>query len=222
MNKRGQVFLIAAVILALALFSVSVTYNSISVSPPLTEYRKLSDNYLTEYPKVVNNAIYQNLDQKNEVTSFSTIFLGQARSKDPNFGVLYSYKDNDGKIHIVNTLTNKVITIKLYDTQGRQVQGDIKVYGENVNDNSGVCINGIGCSSVVTQAKDFGGRFDNDIALANAQSIKICLDNQNNCISDIRVKAFSDLSITSSSTLEYNTDTGAQIAFNADVTVSII
>ena len=222
MNKKGQIFLVGAVIIVLALLTVTGKYNSVKEYPVLSDYKDQTDNYLTEYPKVVNNAIYQNLNQKNEVTSFSTIFLGQARSKDPNFGVLYSYKDNDGKIHIVNTLTNRVITIKLYDTQGRQVQGDIKVYGENVNDNSGVCINGIGCSSVVTQAKDFGGRFDNDIALANAQSIKICLDNQNNCISDIRVKAFSDLSITSSSTLEYNTDTGAQIAFNADVTVSII
>jgi len=222
MNKKGQIFLVGAVIIVLALLTVTGKYNSVKEYPVLSDYKDQTDNYLTEYPKVVNNAIYQNLDQKNEVTSFSTIFLGQARSKDPNFGVLYSYKDNDGKIHIVNTLTNRVITIKLYDTQGRQVQGDIKVYGENVNDNSGVCINGISCSSVVTQAKDFGGRFDNDIELANAQSIKICLDNQNNCISDIRVKAFSDLSITSSSTLEYNTDTGAQIAFNADVTVSII
>jgi len=155
MNKKGQIFLVGAVIIVLALLTVTGKYNSVKEYPVLSDYKDQTDNYLTEYPKVVNNAIYQNLNQKNEVTSFSTIFLGQARSKDPNFGVLYSYKDNDGKIHIVNTLTNRVITIKLYDTQGRQVQGDIKVYGENVNDNSGVCINSILCSDNSAKLKPF-------------------------------------------------------------------
>src|SRR3989338_4925452 len=102
MNKRGQVFLIAAVILALALFSVSVTYNSISVSPPLTEYRKLSDNYLTEYPKVVNFARFYNANEADAVSAFNSVFLGFARQKEPNFGVFYTFKDSRGNINIVN------------------------------------------------------------------------------------------------------------------------
>ena len=166
MNKRGQVFLIAAVILALALFSVSVVYNSITVSPPLTEYRKLSDNYLTEYPKVVNFARFYNANEADAVSDFNNVFLGFARQKEPNFGVFYTFKDSRGNINIVNTLNKKVLHIEVVDERSSEdLSFEIFPKGVEQRDNH-VCIEGV-CNSVSVDVSDYGGRYSNEQQLSN-------------------------------------------------------
>ena len=168
MNKRGQVFLIAAVILALALFSVSVTYNSISVSPPLTEYRKLSDNYLTEYPKVVNFARFYNANEADAVSDFNSVFLGFARQKEPNFGVFYTFKDSRGNINIVNTLNKKVLHIEVVDGN-RDVRLGFDLVSSNTRTSGSICVDGVGCNNVPVSTADFGGTYSNVQEISNIQ-----------------------------------------------------
>ena len=226
MNKKGQIFLVGAVIIVLALLTVTGKYNSVKEYPLLSDYKDQTDNYLTEYPKVVNNAIYQNLDQKNEVTSFSTIFLGQARSKDPNFGVLYSYKDNDGKIHIVNTLTNKIITITVIPSNG-QINRDVTVYGNEQDSGSQVCISGIGqCTSTRTRSSDFQGSFSNDQAVSSIISndkLKVCMDRNTDgtgkdCTALFNIANFNLVGASSSQLRPgYTVITNAQVDVNINV-----
>ncbi len=54
MNKKGQIFIIAAIIFALAIYSVAIQYNTIKTYHGLEDYKELSDNYKKEYPKVPN------------------------------------------------------------------------------------------------------------------------------------------------------------------------
>ena len=85
MHKRGQVFLIAVIILILALFSVVVSYNSIKTYYGLDDFKRLSENYQAEYPKVYNYAVYTGVNVSEAVENFSSLFLQQARETDPNF-----------------------------------------------------------------------------------------------------------------------------------------
>jgi len=166
MNKRGQVFLIAAVILALALFSVSVVYNSISVSPPLVEYRRLSENYLIEYPKVVNFARFYDADEASAISGFNNVFLGFARQKEPNFGVFYTFKDSRGNVNIVNTLNKKVLHIEVVDPRSSEDLSFV-IFPEGIEQRDNhVCIEGV-CNSVSVDISDYGGRYSNEQQLSD-------------------------------------------------------
>src|SRR3989344_365968 len=168
MDKSGQVFLIAAVILALALFSVSVVYNSISVSPPLVEYRRLSENYLIEYPKVVNFARFYDADEASAISGFNKVFLGFARQKEPNFGVFYTFKDSRGNINIVNTLNKKVLHIEVVNGN-RDVRLGFDLVSSNTETSGSICVDGVGCNSVAVPTSDFGGTYSNVQEIPNIQ-----------------------------------------------------
>ena len=59
-GKKGQVFLVAAIILGLALISVTTKQNTAKEYPIISDYEELSNNYLTEAPKIINYAKYNN------------------------------------------------------------------------------------------------------------------------------------------------------------------
>ncbi len=177
MNKRGQVFIIAAIILAIALFSVSVTYNSISVAPPLTEYRKLSENYLSEYPKVANFARYNN-DRINEadfIDSFTDTFLSFARTKEPNFGIFYTYKDSNGNVNIVNTLNKKALIV-VVDNPAAAEDLVFEILSANFQSRGNVCVDGVGCSGANSDVNNYGGDYSNQRSvrdIGRGSSLKI-------------------------------------------------
>ncbi len=153
MNKRGQVFLIAAFIFAIAIYSVVIEYNTIKTYPGLEDYKDLSDNYQTEYPKVINFAIYNETNPTEAADKFTDIFLDRAHSIDPNFGVFYMFKDAEGNLHIVNTLNEKALKLEFTDVGGEEVE--LTLLSEDHPVEGELCINGI-CDS----ATSFVGNFD--------------------------------------------------------------
>src|SRR3989338_3031554 len=121
MNKRGQIFLIAAIIFVMSIYSVAIEYNTIKTYPGLEDYKDLSENYQKEYPKIINFALYNGSDPNAAIDNFTQAFLKDAKTKDPNFGVFYIYKDKDGNLHIVNTLNNKVIKLEFIGLDGKRI-----------------------------------------------------------------------------------------------------
>ncbi|MFA4887719.1 MAG: hypothetical protein WC595_05885, partial [Candidatus Nanoarchaeia archaeon] len=74
-----------------------------------------SDQYKEEQPKVINAAIYEGTDPAEDVLSFTEDYLQYARQREPTFGILYVYKDDQGNVHLVNTLNNAVLNIEFTD-----------------------------------------------------------------------------------------------------------
>ena len=154
MNKRGQVFLIAAIILVLALYSVVIEYNTIKTYQGLEDYKDLSENYQSEYPKVINFAIYDNADPVSAADDFTNLFLQQANKKDPNFGVFYIYKDNSDNLHIVNTLNNKALKLE-YTEPLTAEQVNLSLLPARGPANGELCVSGLGCNTVSAFIGDF-------------------------------------------------------------------
>src|SRR3989338_6527807 len=154
MNKRGQIFLIAAIIFVMAIYSVVVEYNTIKTYPGLEDYKDLSENYQTEYPKIINFALYNSTNPVEAIDNFTQTFLQEAKKKDPNFGIFYIYKDAQGNLHIVNTLNNKVLKLELTNIKGEQIT--LTLLSQSTPTEGNLCIKGIGCNSV----KGFVGSFD--------------------------------------------------------------
>lgn len=199
MNKRGQVFLIAAIVLALALFSVSIVYNSIHVEPPLNEYRKLSENYLTEFPKVVNFARYNDLDEPATISSFNNAFIGFAKEKEPNFGVFYTFRDSRGNVHIVNTLNKKSLRIEVV-SGNRDSRLRFDLVSSSTGATGAICVDGVSCSDVETSASNFGGRYSNVQEIPNIQEGDMLrvTDLGTNLYTDFDISSFTSSVLTSS------------------------
>ena len=143
-SKKGQIFLIASIIFVLALYSVAIPYNTIKTYPALENYKDLSSNYQTEFPKVFNWALFQGLSIDQSLDKFNTAFIEQARKTDSNFGAFYMFKDSQGNLHIVNTLNNKVMNIKYTDISADQVV--LKLLSNNAPANGELCVEGQECA----------------------------------------------------------------------------
>ncbi len=173
MNKKGQVFLLGAIIIVLALLTVTGTYNTVKEYPVLSDFKEHTENYLGEVPKLLNKATYENKPEGPIIQRFSDLFVKQVKTKDPNFGVFYTYKDDNGDFHLVNTLTNRVLYVKAHGQ-------DIVLQGIT-NSGSETCLAGISCTTTQTQTRDFGGRFSNNINLRDITSIQVCFVSNRQC-----------------------------------------
>ena len=161
MNKRGQVFLLAAIIFSIAIYSVAIQYNSIIVYPNLEDFEDISENYQNEYPKVYNYAVYKGDNVAEKIDEFSADFVDEARKRDPNFGVFYAFQDVNGNVHIVNTLNDKVLTVKFKnDFNGSTTE--LKLLPSNTQSIGHICIGSL-CGTASTNldssfyAKDYRG-----------------------------------------------------------------
>ena len=148
MNKKGQVFLIAAIIFIFAIYSVIITYNKASEYAALEDYDALTENYQNEFPKVANKALLQEDDVNDKLKDFNQQFIDNAREKDPNYGALYAYKDQQGILHIVNTLTNKVVNIQFNSETTSRGLKDIQLLSDTSESPGNINLEGVGDTGV--------------------------------------------------------------------------
>lgn len=156
-SKKGQIFLIASIIFVLALYSVVIPYNTIKTYPALENFKDLSSNYQTEFPKVYNWALYQGLNVDTSLNNFNKAFLDQAKKTDPKFGAFYAFKDSDGNLKIVNTLNNKVMKITYTNVNAEDVT--LTLLSSNTNADGTICVTGSGCGNTNADVGDYDKTF---------------------------------------------------------------
>lgn len=149
MDKRGQFFIFVAIILALLVFTLVSKSNTIREQVSLENFEELSQNYLTESPKVINYAIYSVQSPEDKLSQFSEKFIhNYARNNDPNIGILYAYNNPDPKnqkLVIQNLLKGEKVVI---DTPGAGEQPvflfntDEGIEGDLCIEETGTCIPG--------------------------------------------------------------------------------
>jgi hypothetical protein len=155
--KKGQILIIAAIIIILAIYSVIIPYNIIKVYKPNTNHEQIADDYSKEYPKIINYAIENSKNPMQEVDNFTKIFLEDARIRDPSFGLYYIFKDNLGNIHISNTLNKKVLSLQLTNLEGKDV--NISLMSANHPTNGTICVDGMGCITSTAFVGDFDSAY---------------------------------------------------------------
>ncbi len=175
-QKRGQVFLIAAIIFVISIYSVVVAYNTVKTYPTPEGYSTLSENYKTEYPKVINFATYNGTNVTQAIDNFTITFLQQAKNKDPNFGVFYMFKDSSGNLHIVNTLNNKVLNVQFSDpTTGQQTS--LSLLSQNTQSTGNICITGVGCVTGSTDVSNIDTSYYSTNIMNNPSTLRISIEN---------------------------------------------
>jgi len=115
MKKRGQVFIIFAVILGILILSIVTVFNTAvrTGREGITEkkFNTICQNYKEETYRISQYAV--NISNKNEeanlIFDFTKKFVIYAKKTDPNFQLIYVY-GNDAKVFIYNsTGENKII-----------------------------------------------------------------------------------------------------------------
>ncbi len=118
MNKRGQFYLVIAIIISLAVYGVTTRVNSIEEPVLWEDFNDVSENYMTESIFVANNALKNKEDVSDSLDRFTRSFLDYAQQKNPKLTLLYVYGNG----------TN--VTIKSYLDSAAAVQ-EHKIFGAN-------------------------------------------------------------------------------------------
>lgn len=114
MNKRGQIYILAAIIFAIAIYGMSSIVNKVEQKEIKGDFEKLSENYETESRTFINSLISESdLDKKFQAyAEFTTAFTAYSKSQDSSFGLIYAYSnkvsDNIYRLEIGNFLEQDI------------------------------------------------------------------------------------------------------------------
>lgn len=116
MRKRGQVYLIAALILIGILYVILAQPNKYYQDPLERDFNKISKNYYIESNKIINSLINQESSSEQvyeNFTRFTTIFTSYAKAQNPEMGLIYIFH-YDEDVQVGNYL-DEAITVKQRD-----------------------------------------------------------------------------------------------------------
>lgn len=108
MQKRGQVYLLAALIIGFILFTLVAQSNIVKRTIIEDDFEELSKNYERESAHFVNGLLEKgtgNVEQ--EFIKFTILFTSFAKTKNPEFGLLYAFL-HQGTVYVGNYLDTAV------------------------------------------------------------------------------------------------------------------
>jgi len=103
MNKRGQFYLVIALVISLGIVGVTHKVNTIEEPVLWEDFDMVSQNYLRESSFVINYALENKDDVYVNLDNFTRAYLEYAKKRNPNLGLLYIY-GNGSNITITNYL----------------------------------------------------------------------------------------------------------------------
>ena len=156
MNKRGQFYIIMAIVVSLIIYSLYLPENKIEEVTLFEDFRDISLNYQTESPKVVNHYIYKNLedeDLKKAITNFTSDFLEQIQQKNPNVNLAF-FLSNGTHVFIKSYFDNSILFQQTNTTK--------ELFGENQESLNSIKLKVSGKDfeqQVPVKMKNFGNEF---------------------------------------------------------------
>lgn len=219
-SKKAQFFLMAAIIIILVLYTLTINYNWAKESVELTDYAELRDTYNAEVPKVLNRAIFITTDPSTctgdpssssypancplkAMNEFSTEFQKYSTQKDPNFGLISIFKDPyTGNLIVKNLLAGgKYIKINTKpEGQSEYTGKEIKILWSDSSTSKGSVNLNIGGQDFTTSTKaplSYYGENLTSSNLGNLGKLSIEIEGQTGSI-DITPDTY-DSTISSSS-----------------------
>ena len=101
MNKKSQFYILTVLTLSVIIFMISEIPSR--TEGPTGSSLPLYENFVSEAPKVINNAIYEGRNVSNDIDHFSDDFIYYAGTKNINLSLFYILV-NGGDIIISNRL----------------------------------------------------------------------------------------------------------------------
>lgn len=108
MDKKGQFYLITALILLIPTYTLLVSQQNFG-REKTTNFDVLSKNYISESRIVINNALYYDNNIYQEIESFTQDFIDYSNTKNIDLKILYMVKNGES-LRVVNYLKDVEIT----------------------------------------------------------------------------------------------------------------
>lgn len=121
MNKRGQIYILAAILLGVAIFTISVQVNKYSQEKETEDFKDLSDMFTVEGSKLANSVVLQGGDLESSFRNFTVMFTSYSKSQNPDYGLIYAlpYQTGDGlNITYVGNFLDQYVIVSYYDSSG--------------------------------------------------------------------------------------------------------
>jgi len=108
MDKRGQLYIIAALIIGFIIFIVITPVNIVKQAEPEDNFQEIGKNFETESAKFLNRLIESDSNIERAFLNFTVLFTSYAKTKNPDFGLLFLFIYND-KLYVGNYLHDRII-----------------------------------------------------------------------------------------------------------------
>jgi len=109
MNKRGQIYILAAILVGFTLVTLTSKVNYAILTDVEDNFKELSENYDVESSKFINSLLEdKNENVLSEITGFTQTFEHFAKNQNPDFGLifLFPYK---GSLYVENFLNRSIL-----------------------------------------------------------------------------------------------------------------
>ena len=88
MSKRGQIYILAAILLAITIYSLSTTVNIIEQEDIKGDFNSLAQNYEIESFKIINSVLKSgDVSIPEAFENFTFLFSSYSKTKSPNFHI---------------------------------------------------------------------------------------------------------------------------------------
>jgi hypothetical protein len=107
MNKKGQIYIIAAILLSVVIFAIATVTNVAKQEKFKGDFEKLSNNYELEGAKLINTIANTQGDVGSKFGKFTYDFTAYSKTQNPQFGVIYVL-DYNNTVYVGNYMTGEV------------------------------------------------------------------------------------------------------------------
>ena len=107
MNKRGQVYVLAAIVMSIIIFGMVSISNRAVQESIASDFERIANNYATETAKLVNS-IPEEQDIRPAFRNFTLLFASYAKAQSPKFELI-SVLDYNSQLYIGNFLKERII-----------------------------------------------------------------------------------------------------------------
>ena len=115
LNKRAQIFLLAAVIISAVVISLGITANQAKVSSEPKNFYDFSYEVKREVGAVIDYEIYTNFSENDNLEEFVDILAENIRDNNPDANFIFIYGDKNG------------ITLKTYNPKESEKASTISI-----------------------------------------------------------------------------------------------
>lgn len=95
-SRKGQFYILTAIVLLT--YAFMITRPSAVVQEKRDVFKELYQNFISESPVVVNNALYDGANVSERFASFAGAYADYAITRSPNFRFLYILRDGESML----------------------------------------------------------------------------------------------------------------------------
>lgn len=129
-NRKGQFFILAAVIIAAVIVSMAAVVNRVDVNQKPIDIYEISEEVEREAGAILDYQVYNDIEGNQNLSTFVRAVAKDIRDKDPNANFIFIYGDAD-ELYLENYASESI------DSSDGSIIGGSGNFDSNINVNIG-------------------------------------------------------------------------------------